>query len=172
MYYYKYRVVIDFSRRYPTINPNYRKTVILRTTRRCLLTALALAAPGIILGLFRPMLFWWALPAAIPLVYLAARLYKCAFWVPVMAKIREVKLEVYDDSGEAATSARVTWELRDGTPQTGSLTVSHWEGEADEESRKLWQEQAAEFTGSLVPIFYSANNPEKFIGYIEDSRKM
>ena len=93
-------------------------------------------------------------------------------WVLTEGRIEEVRLDVYEDSGEAATSARVTWELRDGTPQTGSLTVSHWEGEADEESRKLWQEQAAEFTGSLVPIFYSADNPEKFIGYIEDSQKM
>ena len=146
--------------------------MILRTLRRCLLTALALAAPGLIMGLFRPTLFLWALPAAIPLIYLAARLYKCLFWVLTEGRIEEVRLDVYDDSGEAATSARVTWELSDGTPQTGSLTVSHWEGEADEESRKLWQEQAAEYTGSLVPIFYSANNPEKFIGYIEDSRKM
>lgn len=158
-----------FDRRHTAINPNYRKKVILRTLRRCLLTAFALAAPGIILGIFRPLLFWWALPAAIPLVYLAARLYKCVFWVPVMAKIREVKLDVYDDSGEAATSARVTWDTADGESRTGYLTVSHWEGEADEESQKLFREQADEYAGKLVPIFYNAKNPEKFIGYIEDA---
>ena len=143
--------------------------MILRTLRRCLLTALALAAPGIIMGLFRPALFLWALPAAIPLVYLAARLYKCAFWVLVMAKIREVKLDVYDDSGEAATSARVTWDTADGEARTGYLTISHWEGEADEESQKLFREQADELTGRLVPIFYNPKNPEKYIRYIEDA---
>ena len=147
---------------------SYRKKLILRTTRRCLLTALALASPGLIMGLFRPALFLWTLPAAIPLIYLAARLYKCAFWVPAMAKIREVKLEVYDDSGEAATSARVTWDTPEDEARTGFLTISHWEGEADEESQKLFREQADELTGRSVPIFYNPKNPEKYIGYIED----
>lgn len=150
---------------------HYRPTIILRTLRRCLLTALALAAPGIIMGLFRPALFLWALPAAIPLIYLAARLYKCTFWVLTEGRIEEVRLNVYDDSGEAATSAHVTWVTGDGTPQTGELTVSNWECEADEESQKLWQEQAVEYTGRLVPIFYNPKNPQKYIGYLEDSRE-
>jgi len=58
---------VDYSRRTLPIDLKaYKKKVILRTLRRCLLTALALAAPGIIMGLFRPALFLWALPAAIP----------------------------------------------------------------------------------------------------------
>ena len=85
-------------------------------------------------------------------------------------RIEEVRLNVYDDSGEAATSAHVTWVTGDGKPQTGELTVSHWEGEADEESQKLFEKQAAEYTGRLVPIFYNPKNPQKFIGYLEDSR--
>lgn len=152
-----------------TVNlQNYRKKVILRTLRRCLLTMLALAAPGVILGLFRHFLFWWALPAVIPFVYLVARLYKCIFWVLVLGKIREVKLEVYDDSGEAATSARVTFDAADGETHTVFLTVSHWEGEADDETQQLYREQADEYTGRHVPVFYRAKNPEQFIGYIED----
>ena len=86
-------------------------------------------------------------------------------------RIEEVRLNVYDDSGEAATSARVTWVTGDGTLQTGELTVSHWEGEADEESQKLFEEHKAEYTGRLVPIFYNPKNPQKYIGYLEDSRE-
>ena len=143
--------------------------MILRTLKRCLLTALALAAPGLIMGLFRRMLLWWALPAAIPLIYLTARLYKCTFWELTAGTIEEVKLDVYDDSGEAATSARVAFVGTDGAAHTVSLTISHWEGETDEESQAMYREQAAEYTGKRVPVFYSAKDPEKFIGYIEDA---
>ena len=137
--------------------------------KRCLITMAALATPGLIMGLFRPALFWWCLPAAIPFIYLIARLYKCSCWKLVAGRIREIKLEVYDDSGEAATSARVTWDGEDGETQTVFLTVSNWEGEADEESQQLWREQADELTGKHVPVFYHPKNPEKFIGYIEDA---
>lgn len=146
---------------------SYKKKVILRTLRRCLLTMLALAAPGVLLGLFRHSLFWWTLPAAIPFVYLVARLYKCLFWTPVLGRIREVKLDVYEEDGEAATSARVTFDA-DGTAHTVFLTIGHWEGEADEGTQEMYREQAEEYTGRLVPIFYRAKNPEQYIGYIED----
>ena len=146
----------------------YKRKVILRTMKRCLITALVLAAPGLIMGLFRRSLLWWCLPAAIPLIYLSVRLYKLAFWTPVMGRIREVKLEIYEDSGEAATSAQTDFTTRDGGRRSVSLTVSHWEGEADEESKRTWQEQVTELTGKPVPIFYHPKHPEKFIGYIED----
>lgn len=86
----------------------YKKRILLRTVRRALITAAALAALPLALSVFLPRARVLALGALVPLLYLLVRAYHISAYAETLGVIRDVQLINADD--DPATAAAIVYK--------------------------------------------------------------
>lgn len=150
----------------------YKKRILLRTVRRALITAAALAALPLALSVFLPRARVLALGALVPLLYLLVRAYHISAYAETLGVIRDVQLINADD--DPATAAAIVFtDIDTGHECETSRTITHYgdyvEGCEDELAAMLAEDRKK--IGMLVPVLYFRQNPGTNIIYMEDMQE-
>ena len=144
--------------------------MLIRTLKRCLVTAAILACPGIIAGIFGRWLFLFAAVSLIPVIYLLSKLPVITGWELASGVISDVTL--YNDHDQPCTEAHISFKAKDGNCHECIVTIGHYgdyeEGIEPELERMLNRDKAF-YMKKTIPVFYSPEDTGKCIVYLEDA---
>lgn len=149
----------------------YKRKVLNRTLKRCLITVVLLAIPGIICGIFNRWLFLFSLPAAIPIIYLINKCFMIVRWNLSEGIIEDVTL--HNDFDQPYTEAHIFFKANDDAKHECIVPVGHY-GDYEEgiepELENMLQKDREAFMKKTVPVFYSPKDVNKYMVYLEDSK--
>lgn len=149
----------------------YKRKVLKRTFRRCLIAVVIMAIPGIILGVFNRWLLLFTLLSFIPVLYLVDRVHMIIKWNLVIGIIEDVTL--LNDHDQPCTEAHIIFLTKDKAKHECVFTIGHY-GDY-EEGIEPWLENMLQkdrelFLKKKIPIFYSPKDVNKCMAYLEDSQ--
>ena len=148
----------------------YRKKVLMRTLKRCLITAAIMAMPGFLMGIVNRGLMVFALIAVIPVIYLIKRFFMITKWNLTEGIIEDVTL--YNDFDQPCTEAHIVYKTRDDSNLECVITIGHY-GDYEEgiepELEKMLQKDRDRFMKKEIPVFYDPRKNDKCMAYLEDT---
>ena len=148
----------------------YKRKVFRRTLKRCLITAIVMAMPGIILCIFNRWLLLFALSALIPVIYLADKICMILTWDLAEGIIADVTL--YNDFDQPCTEAHIQFQTENRSAHECVFTIGHY-GDYEEgiepELEIMLQKDKALFMGKRIPVFHSPKDAGKCVVYLEDA---
>lgn len=149
----------------------YKSKVLKRTFKRCMIAAIIMAIPGIIIGIFNRWFLLVTLFAIIPVIYLANRFFMVIKWNLVEGIIEDVAL--LNDFDQPRTEAYIMFKTKDNAEHECIFTIRHY-GDYEEgiepELEKMLQKDKELFMKKKVPVFYSPVDVNKCMVYLEDSQ--
>lgn len=148
---------------------NYKKMLIIRTTKRCLIYSLSLIVINLLLSLIYKLYLFFAIVDLLPILYCLIRVIKIIRYNLVLGKIVDVTLEnFYDDP---YTYAAIEFNTTNNKRYKLKNPISHWGDyykEDEEQINKMFEDDKI-YINKQVPVFYNKNNPNKNFVYIEDT---
>jgi len=148
----------------------YRKKVILRTVKRCLITALILLLPGLIMGIVNRWLFLFCLLDVLPVIYLVSRLRILCSYSLSSGRIDDVIL--FDDKDQPLCDVHVVYSTDSGEKRELTAVAEHYgdyEDGIEPELEKMRERIYEKFAGRSVPVFYEPDRSDRDFIYLEDS---
>ena len=136
-----------------------------------MIVVLITAIPGIIAGLFNRWIFLALLFAIIPIIYLVNRFFVIIKWNLVEGIIEDVTL--VNDFNQPYTEAHIIFKTKDNMEHECRFTIGHY-GDYEEgiepELENMLQSDKELFMKKKVPVFYSPEDVNRCIVYLEDSQ--
>ena len=149
----------------------YKSKVLKRTLKRCMIAALIMAIPGMIVGFFYRWLLLITLVAIIPIIYFANRFFRIIKWNLVEGIIEDVTL--FNDFDQPCIEAHITFKTKDHIKHECLLTIEHY-GDYEEgiepELENMLQKDKELFMKKKIPVFYSPKDVKRYMVYLEDAQ--
>lgn len=147
----------------------YRKKVLKRTFKRCLITMVIMAIPGIVMSIINRWLILFVLISIIPIIYLIKQFIKITKWDLSDGTIEDVTL--YNDFDQPCTEAHINFMTEDNVNHECVFTIGHY-GDYEEgiepELENMLHKDREQFMKKQVPVFYDPCDINNCMVYLED----